>query len=133
MTTIDHAAEAERILRDAQITDGPMAGMFDETQGTTVQIGGAYVHAVLALVEATHEVAHRPPARPNQIPEISPAAARGITQLFGPREIWLAYYDDWSGLSVFPTEVEAYRFANGKTMNVRQIEFGKDIQDQVRG
>jgi hypothetical protein len=39
--------------------------------------------------------------------------------------IWLAYYADWSGVAVFATEIEALRYAVGRSMQVEFREWGE--------
>ncbi|XTP37112.1 hypothetical protein ACORG1_13220 [Mycobacterium sp. TJFP1] len=55
-----------------------------------------------------------------------------IGELIGERTVcWLAYYSDFSGMAVFPTEIEAHRHANGTTMEVVELRAG-DVRDQIR-
>lgn len=43
---------------------------------------------------------------------------------------WMAYYDDWSGCAVFPTELEALRYAVGSSMQVIECHAG-DVREQI--
>jgi hypothetical protein len=48
-----------------------------------------------------------------------------------PWGVWLAYYNDWSGMAVFATEVEALRYAVQKGMAVAFAKFGVDLKEAV--
>jgi hypothetical protein len=39
--------------------------------------------------------------------------------------VWLAYYSDYSGIAVFPTELEALKHAQSNGMNVRFCRWGE--------
>ena len=41
---------------------------------------------------------------------------------------WVAYYSDWSGVSIFATEIEALRHAVGKSMEVGFFPWGSDLR-----
>jgi hypothetical protein len=41
---------------------------------------------------------------------------------------WVTYYADWSGIAIFATELEALRYAVGRTMEVKFVEFGGEIR-----
>lgn len=38
---------------------------------------------------------------------------------------WVAYYSDWSGVAVFPTEIEALRYAVSRSMLVEFKPWGE--------
>lgn len=40
--------------------------------------------------------------------------------------VWLAYYSDWSGISMFASEVEALRHAVDNSMSVGFCRFGHE-------
>lgn len=40
--------------------------------------------------------------------------------------VWAAYYSDWSGIAVFESELEAFRYAAGRDMNVKFWPYGTD-------
>lgn len=41
--------------------------------------------------------------------------------------VWVAYYSDRSGAAVFPTEVEALRYAVEVSAAVQFVEWGEDV------
>lgn len=41
---------------------------------------------------------------------------------------WVALYSDYSGISIFATEIDALRHAVDKTMTVRFVPWGGDIR-----
>jgi hypothetical protein len=41
---------------------------------------------------------------------------------------WLAYYSDWSGMSVFKDEINALRFAVENSMLVMPLRDGDDVR-----
>lgn len=47
--------------------------------------------------------------------------------LLPDKSIWVAKYPDDSGIYVFPTELEAFRHANGKGMEVSQQAYGTNL------
>lgn len=40
--------------------------------------------------------------------------------------VWIAYHCDWSGFRVFPTEIEALRYAVGNFMSVGFLHYCED-------
>ena len=42
--------------------------------------------------------------------------------------VWVAYYSDYSGISVFQTEIEALRFAVSRGMWVERFESGGEVR-----
>ena len=50
------------------------------------------------------------------------------------RQLWLAYYEDFSDVIVFDDELAALRHAvNGTSMRVKALELGKSVRDQITG
>ena len=45
-----------------------------------------------------------------------------------PDGVWVARYSDMSGVVPFATELDAYRHANGTTMEVVLVPWGSDVQ-----
>jgi hypothetical protein len=50
----------------------------------------------------------------------------------GLTRVWLAYYDDWSAMAVFMTEVEALRYAVEHSMRAKEVRFGIDLREAVK-
>lgn len=40
---------------------------------------------------------------------------------------WVAYYLDMSSFAIFQTELEAYRYAAGRCMSVKFLEYGRTV------
>ena len=55
----------------------------------------------------------------------------GGTVSYGQPDLWLAYYEDFSGLVIFASEIEALRHAVDHTMKVAKIRAGEDLRDQA--
>lgn len=50
-----------------------------------------------------------------------------------PRELWAAYYPDWSSVVVFTNELAALRYAVGRaSMAVAKVLPGIPLEEQVR-
>lgn len=43
-------------------------------------------------------------------------------------ECWVAYYNDYSGITVFSTEIEALRHAVNHGMAVTSLKSGEDLR-----
>lgn len=44
---------------------------------------------------------------------------------------YIAYNDDWSGMAVFSSEVQALRYAVERSMKVARVPFGVDLREAV--
>jgi hypothetical protein len=51
-----------------------------------------------------------------------------MTSLPDPGGAWVAYYSDYSGISIFASELEALRHAVGKSMTVEFVPWGEDLR-----
>lgn len=61
-------------------------------------------------------------------------ATQQIVGWQGPREVWVAFYNDLSDVVVFLTEVEALRYAVERDgMRVARMEPGVSLADWIRG
>lgn len=47
--------------------------------------------------------------------------------------VWIAYYSDWSGFSVFLDEVPCLRHAVAHSQSVVEVPVGVDPRDHLRG
>lgn len=57
--------------------------------------------------------------------EVKPAKRSRATGRRTVDGVWMAYYDDWSAIAIFPTELEALRHAMGSTMKVEWRGWGE--------
>lgn len=54
-------------------------------------------------------------------------------RLTAPFGVWIAYYQDRSGLAIFESEIEALRRAVEHSMQVAYVKYGADVWESIGG
>lgn len=85
----------------------------------------AYSPGADALADPAY---HAEEERKEQDPSFQAAQPEPVSVLDG---LWMAYYEDFSDVLIFGSELEALRYAVNLTMRVKPLELGKSIRDQV--
>jgi hypothetical protein len=62
--------------------------------------------------------------------ETSASGRRTVT--IGEAELWCAWYEDFSDVALFGTELEALRYAIKSSMSVRKVKIGESLRGQLR-